>query len=66
MQINDAIFSALRNAGYTGAAPDMLLKYLQDLGYATMLELYEANGFTSGHISDFALTYWTGTIETAP
>lgn len=64
-QINDLMFDALRNAGYTGALADMRSAYLAELGYATILELYEANGFSSGHISDFALTYWAGTIETA-
>jgi len=65
-QINDAMFSALRDAGYTGALADMRAEYLSDLGYSNIGELYAANGFTSGSISDFALTYWTGTIETAP
>lgn len=65
-QINDLMFAALRDAGYTGALADMRTAYLADLGYATMAELYAANGFSSGHVSDFAATYWAGTIETAP
>ena len=65
-QINDLMFAALRDAGYTGALADMRAAYLEDLGYGTMRELYVENGFESGHISDFALTYWAGTIETAP
>ena len=60
------MFAALRDAGYTGALADMRAAYLSDLGYATMRALYDANGYSSGHISDFALTYWGGTIETAP
>lgn len=63
-QLNDLMFEKLRAAGYTGALPDMRAAYLQALGYSTMSELYVANGFSSGHISDFALTYWSGTIET--
>jgi len=65
-QVNDLMFSKLRTAGYTGALPDMLRAYLNDLGYANTRELYEGNSFTSGSVSDFALTYWSGTIETVP
>lgn len=65
-QLNDAMFAALRGAGYTGALADMRTAYLSDLGYDSMRALYVANGFTSGHISDFALDYWTGTIEAPP
>lgn len=64
-QINDLMFEKLRAAGYTGAIPDMRTAYLADLGYSNMRALYEANGFASGSISDFALTYWSGVIETA-
>lgn len=65
-QLNDAMFSALRAAGYAGALPDMRRTYLNDLGYDNMLALYVANGFSTGTLSDFALEYWTGTIETTP
>jgi hypothetical protein len=65
-QINDLMFAALRDAGYAGALADMRAEYLSDLGYSTMRELYEANGFSGEHVSDFAATYWAGAIETAP
>lgn len=65
-QINDLMFAALRDAGYTGALADMRKAYLDELGYGTLRELYISNGWDSGHISDFAVTYWAGTIETAP
>ena len=60
------MFAALRDAGYSGALADMRTEYLTDLGYENMREMYVSNGYTSGSISDFALTYWSGTIETPP
>ena len=57
-QINDVMFDRLRVLGYTGALPDMLAEYLAAQGVTTKRQLYEANGFTSGHISDFAITFW--------
>ena len=58
-QINDAMFDRLRGLGYTGALPEMLFAFLTAQGVSTKLELYKANGFTSGHINDFALEYWS-------
>lgn len=65
-QVNDLMFEKLRAAGYTGSLSDMLRAYLSFLGFATVTELYQSNGFTSGAKSDFALTYWSGTIQTVP
>ena len=57
-QINDVMFKRLRELGYEGALPDMLDEYLAAQGVENKRQLYEANGFTSGHISDFAITFW--------
>ena len=57
-QINDVMFDRLRTLGYTGALPDMLAAYLAAKGVSTKRELYIANGYTTGAISDFALAFW--------
>ena len=57
-QVSDAMFKRLRALGYTGGVADMLSEYLADHGVATKRELYAANGFTRGHINDFAAGFW--------
>lgn len=64
-QINTAMFNALRAAGYTGALTDMRRAFMVEQGFSTMRELYEAKGFTSGHISDFALEFWAAGLSLA-
>lgn len=59
-QINDAQFAALRTQEYTGALPDMLHAYKAANNITTWHDFYVSQGFTSGHISDFALTFWAG------